>query len=90
MLKLFSLGQNMRIRFAVMQLENRGEVVGLRRLRAIWIIANIHFLFAKQNAQDDGQLVVFGFEPPHYSHDDHAPVNLRIHMPAIGAASCLG
>jgi hypothetical protein len=30
MLKLFSLGQNMRIIFAVMQLENRGEVVGLR------------------------------------------------------------
>lgn len=30
MLKLFSLGQNMRIRFAVVQLENRGEVVGLR------------------------------------------------------------
>ncbi len=29
MLKLFSLGQNMRIRFAVVQQENRGEVVGL-------------------------------------------------------------
>lgn len=58
MLKLFSLGQNMRIRFAVMQLENRGEVGGLRRLRAIWIIANIHLLFAKQDAQGDGQQVL--------------------------------
>jgi hypothetical protein len=40
-----------------MQLKNRGEVVGLRRLRAIWIIANIHLLFAKQDAQGDGQQV---------------------------------